>query len=757
VRYLSFLAIFLAFSVGLGDGLPNTVAGPEPAQEQPTKQDPPKLGGQEQLPAPSNSKSKPLKVINANKYGRSGDEVFFEGNVELEYEGYTLKADRIEGDLVTEKFVLRGGGSLVGEGDVVTGEVVHVDFKNKLYEIEDGTAVIVPTRTNGLTTGPFYVRGGQGKFQESHFHVLNGVMTPCDLEHPHFSFDAGSTEVVPGKKIVLRDFGLNILGKRVLGLPYLYIPLVNDRPRYLPEFGQSVDEGYYVKSRFITPLKGNDTFETRVDYMTKLGFGLGGEYAYDTENVLGTVGAYGLTGRDDTLVANIRHQQRFGASRLDLDTRYQRNNYLTAPASSILNGRAQFTVPSARGTTVFGYSRNSSDTGAFGSLSQSYSLSDTRNFGINTRTNISATYSDSNSSNQGIVLSESKRVDLRFLGQQELRSLSADLLYQRSVPVGDSQSFSAAGDRTPLLTLRSDMGRLFGTELGKSLPFRFEGSIGELRDPGGGPITRMTFDSQVNKAEVLGRGFSLDYNGLYRQGMYSDDTAQYQLGYGGNLRYQFGLKSTVRLTYRNQKQFGYTPLSIDLAGQNDAFQLGVDLNHGRGWGSTLSTGYDVLAVERQQTPWQIITLGTNYNGNTSSFQLAANYDTFNRVWGVVRADNRFRLGETGIATSVRYDASRATWGAASLQIEGFKWGQISTDAVLFYNGYTKQMEAQQYSIKYDLHCTEAVLEITDFRSGFRSGRQIAFYIRIKALPFGSDFGYGRRGQQIGGGTGGFGF
>jgi hypothetical protein len=150
-------------------------------------------------------------------------------------------------------------------------------------------------------------------------------------------------------------------------------------------------------------------------------------------------------------------------------------------------------------------------------------------------------------------------------------------------------------------------------------------------------------------------------------------------------------------------------------------------------------------------------LGTNYKGNTSSFQLAANYDTFNRVWGVVRADNRFRLGETGIATSVRYDASRATWGAASLQIEGFKWGQISTDAVLFYNGYTKQMEAQQYSIKYDLHCTEAVLEITDFRSGFRSGRQIAFYIRIKALPFGSDFGYGRRGQQIGGGTGGFGF
>ncbi|MFM9874374.1 MAG: hypothetical protein ACKVQS_13025 [Fimbriimonadaceae bacterium] len=754
--------ISLVISIGFGDGLPNTVAGSEPGQEAPpmqdsVKQDPPKTGGQEQLPPPSNSKSKPLKIVNADKYGRSGDEVVFEGNVELEYEGYTLKADKIEGNLVTEKFTLTGGGSLIGEGDVVKGEVVHVDFKEKIYEIENGRAVVVPARTNGLTTGPFYVSGGQGKFQESHFHILNGVVTPCDLEHPHFSFDAASTEVVPGKKLVFRDFGLNILGKKVLSLPYLYIPLVNDRPRYLPEFGQSVDEGYYVKSRFITPLKGNDTWETRLDYMTKLGFGLGGEYAYDTETILGSVGAYSLTGRSDTVVANLRHQQRFGASRLDVDTRWQRNNYLTAPASSILNGRAQFTLPSARGTSVFGYSRNSSDTGAFGSVSQSYSLSDTRNFGVNTRTNFSATYSDSSSANLGTVLSQSKRLDLRFFGQQELRSLSADLLYQRSVPVGDAQSFSGSSDRTPLLTLRSDTGRLFGSELGKAWPFRFEGSIGELRDPGGGPITRMTFDSNLNKTEVLGRGFSLDYNGLYRQGLYSDDTAQYQLGYGGNLRYQFGANSSVRLSYRNQKQFGFTPLSIDLAGQNDAFQLGVDVNHGRGWSSTLSSGYDVLAVERQQTPWQIVTLGTNYKGNTSTFQLAANYDTFNQVWGVVRADNRFRLGGTGITTSVRYDASRATWGAASLQIDGFKTGQVTTDAVLFYNGYTKQLEAQQYSIRYDLHCTEAVLEITDFKSGFRSGRQIAFYIRIKALPFGSDFGYGRRGQQIGGGTGGFGF
>lgn len=739
-----FILLLFMFFTAWADGpsLPLTV------QEQPQ---------QGVLPPASASKSKPLKIVSADKASRSGQDVLLEGNVEIEYEGYTLKADQIKGNLDTQVFELHGNGLLTGEGDRVEGQDVRVDFKAKVYELLGAKAVVTPARIQGQTTGPFYVTGGKVQMRQPHFHTVDGTITPCDLDHPHFSFDARDVEIEQGKKLVLRHFGLEVFGKRVIGLPYLYIPLVDDRPRYLPEFGQSPDEGYYVKSRFITPLHGEDTWETRADYMTKLGLGLGGEYNYDSRNLLGSIGAYTLTGQTDTVVANWKHAQRFGASRLDIDARQQSNNYLTAPDTTIFNGRAQLTVPSRTGNTTLGYTRNSSNTGAFGSVSQSFSAGDTRTFGPGTRTNFSATWSDSSSSNSGLVLSESERVDLRFNAQQELRSLSADLLYQRSVPVGQSQSFSAASDRTPLLTLRSDFRRLFGGGIGASWPFRFETSIGELSNLGGDRITRMTFLSDLNRSDKLGSQLTLDTNGLYSQGVYSDDTAQYQLGYGGTLRWSFGGNSSVRLSYRNQKQFGFTPLAIDLAGQNDAFQFGADVNHGKGWRSTLSTGYDVLAIERQQTPWQIVSLGTQYRGKESSFQLAANYDTFNRNWGIFRADSKFNLWGTGVAASVRYDGSRAVWGAASLQVEGFRFGQLTTDAILFYNGYTKQMEAQQYSFRYDLHCVEAVLELTDFRSGFRSGRQIAFFIRIKALPFGSDFGFGRRGQRFGGGSGGFGF
>ncbi len=723
-----------------------------------SEQENPPLGQSQTLPPPAPGSRRPLTVVNTDHYVRRGNVNVFTGNVELEYRGYTLKADQIEGDTATDIYRLIGNASLKGEGDLVKGESLVVNFREETYTLEDAKAVIVPERTQGYTTGPFYVRGGRVSMRDPHYHLYEGELTPCDLEHPHFAFQARETEVVPGRKIVFRDFGLEIFGKRVIGLPHLYIPLLDDRPRYLPEVGQSADEGYFVKSRYVTPLRGEDTLDTRLDYMTRLGFGLGTQLGYLRSDLAGSVGVYGISGSPNSLVANWMHQQNIGRSRLGVDARFQRNNYLTAPNSSIFNGRAQFTVPSARGTTNFGFFRTSSNTANFGSVSETASIRDDRNWGPSTRTALDLTYGKSNTTSSGLTLSRNERVDVRFQGFQEMRSLSADLLYQRTVPVGGLQNFTSTSDRTPLLTLRSDTNRILGSSAGRTWPMRLEASIGELKDIGGSPITRMTFDADLARRELLSSNLSLDWNGRFRQGVYSDDTAQYLLAYGGNLRYAFRQNSALRLTYRNQKQVGFTPLSIDLFGQNDLFQFGADVDHGRGWVSTLATGYDILAFQRQQqTPWQQVTFGTTYRSRGGTyFQLAGHYDTYNQTWGTFRLNSQFQWGGTGIAASAVYDGSRSVWGGGSLQIQGFRLGQITANTILYYNGYTKRLDAQQYQISYDMHCTEAVLEITDFRSGFRSGRQIAFFIRIKALPFGSDYGFGRRGERLGG-TGGMGF
>lgn len=708
------------------------------------------------LPARSSRFSEPLKVVSAERVSRRGDETVWEGGVVLEYKGYTLRAARIEGNLAANTFLLTGGAVLQGEGDQVEGETVFVDFNAETYSFRDGRAVIQPSRTQGVTTGPFFVSAGSGGLRTPHFHVVDGVLTPCDKEHPHFSFTARKADLEPGRRLLMRDVGLVILGREVLRLPHLYVPLLDDRPGYLPEFGQTPDEGYFVKSRFVTPIRGEDTWETRLDYMTRLGAGLGGEWRYLGDSVTGSLGAYGLTGSRRSLVANWIYNQVFGPSRLNLDTRYQRDNYLTAPGTTLLTSRGQLSVPWAGGLTNFGYFRTGSSSGTFSSTNQSFSVNDSRDLGLGLRTQFAATYTDNSSEGGGISFGGSRLLDLRLQGTQETRSLTAELLYQRSIPAGGQLGFSGTSDRTPLLTLTSDFRRIFGADVGTRFPFRLSGSVGELRDAGsGGAITRITAEVQGSRTERIGRGLDFSWDGQYRQGLYSDDTAQYVLGYGGQLQYAVGRRSRVSLNYRNLRQFGFTPLSLDLSGRADAFNFSAALDFGRGWSGTAQTGYDLLSIERSQTPWNLVSFGARYQGAGSAFQLSGNYDTFRQVWGTFRADGRFSAFGANFNAATRYDASRSVWGSASLQVEGLQVGRFRSDFLLFYNGFTRRMDAQQYSISYDLHCTEAVLEITDFRSGFRSGRQIAFYIRIKALPFGSNFGLGRQGQRIGG-SGGFG-
>jgi hypothetical protein len=45
------------------------------------------------------------------------------------------------------------------------------------------------------------------------------------------------------------------------------------------------------------------------------------------------------------------------------------------------------------------------------------------------------------------------------------------------------------------------------------------------------------------------------------------------------------------------------------------------------------------------------------------------------------------------------------------------------------------------------------LEVIDNQTGFRPGRQVFFFVRLKALPFTSPFGVGSFGQALGTGGG----
>ena len=219
-----------------------------------------------------------FKLIHADKGRVLDDEVTASGAVHATYRGYEIFADKLTGSRKTRVFRLEGNSRLVGETETVEGAVVIVDFANDTFAFEDGKARLKPERLEKKVVGDVFVKAGGGAGSPSDFTTEHGSLTTCDLDPAHFQLDYDTNRILPGKRAELRHVRLSVLGKTVLGLPMIVIPLNRRGPKYLPEVGQSVDEGYYVKTRISTPLHGEDYVDTRLDYMTKLGAGLGAEY-----------------------------------------------------------------------------------------------------------------------------------------------------------------------------------------------------------------------------------------------------------------------------------------------------------------------------------------------------------------------------------------------------------------------------------------------------------------------------------------------
>ena len=707
------------------------------------------------IPEPEPSKGQQLRVINADDYSRAGNEVLAEGNVHIIYKGYDVFADRVVGDLSTNIFILEGNGRLIGRTEEIEGERIQINFDDETFTFERGRAVLQPERLENQSAVPLYVKGARGGGRENDILTEDGDLTTCELESPHFHLHAKSTRVIPRKHIILKQVKLEVLGATILSLPGLTIPLDRDPQKYLPEVGQSEDEGYYIKFKFSTPLKHDTFIDHKVDLMSKLGIGLGGDYQYRWKNSSGRINAYSLVGNQRTLRSSIEHTQYFGQDSLSLAANFNRFNYLTAPESTQLDARASYAFRLGNGQARAGWYRSSSQSSGFESISENFSFNDSRELWNDFRTSLDVNLSSTQSNGFGSQ-TKTERIDLRFLGTQELRSLTAELLYQRSIPVGGGNSYLSSSDRTPLVTLRSDARRMFGEGAGRVLPWQMEFSVGELSDPGQEQerITRLYLDWGFRRSDG-GRRLRVSYGGQFKQGMYSDDTAQYTLNYDTSLSYEFGQNSSFNVNYRRLASFGYTPLFMDRTGSGDALNADLSWQPVKTLRLAAQTGYDLLQIERGYTPWQSVSVRAEFTPRElSRYSLSAYYDTFSQAWSSARLDADVKVGRMWFTFAARYDGLRSQWAGATLIARGLRYGKLGADLLFDYNGYTQQFDATQFALTYSLHCFEAVLEVTENKVGFRPGRQVAFFVRIKAFPNTDLFGFGRRGQQIG--TGGFG-
>jgi len=686
---------------------------------------------------------------------RNGDDIAIEGGVHFAYRGYDVKADRAQGNLRDNVFFLEGNASVDGEEETIQGQAIQINFDRRTYRFLDSTATIRPGIGRSQLQDDLYVSGMSGSGDRNQLLCELCHATSCDESHPHYEILADTADIKPGKRAILYDAQVRLFNTTILRLPFLIIPLNDLNEKYTPEVGRSDDEGYFIKNRIGMPLPGDSALFYRLDYFEKLGPALGGDYYYETDKLLGKASIYAFPQGPRTVTGNLHHQMKIGRSRFVFLGNLQQNNYLTAPASISSNGTSTLTIPQSRGdSTQLQFSRSYSQSGDFRSVNDSYGFGDKRRFGgISLLTDLKLAKSSSHSGTGNDI--EREVVSVSTQASRDFSFGKAALEFTKTIPVGEVANFFPTADRTPLFSFTTDSRRLFGNRFARSQDFNLEWTSGEWLDTSTrNPITRHTFEVRVPQ-KTLGRSrATFSYGARFRQGLYDDDTAQYLLDFRPELRYRLGEDTSFSVGYSYLRPYGFTPLPQDRTGETNRVDSGLSYRPIRSLKVGVNAAFDILQVRQNQVGWQTVNLESVWEPTQDlRFRTSANYDSSRSLWSNVRFDLQWWVGNTFISAGARYDASRHTWANANLLVQGLKIGKLSANVLFNYNGFLKKFENQQYLFIYDLHCAEAILTYKDAPVGFRSGREISFFLRLKALPVNTNFGVGRRGQGIGTGTG----
>lgn len=169
---------------------------------------------------------------------------------------------------------------LLFEQAVQAEEVLKVDHADHLSFFEEGSSIELNGNVKGLYS-PFHIRtdraiiklpdGSEKILVEPEEIVLDGGnITGCDLDEPHYFFQAKEVVIYPGDHLIAKHvvfYELN--GKLPLFYwPYLYISLKDDQQKLVPKVGYNQQRGWFIKTTYYYLYKDLLPGELYADYYT---------------------------------------------------------------------------------------------------------------------------------------------------------------------------------------------------------------------------------------------------------------------------------------------------------------------------------------------------------------------------------------------------------------------------------------------------------------------------------------------------------
>jgi lipopolysaccharide export system protein LptA len=672
------------------------------------------------------------------------------GNVTARYKDMLITAEKGQVDYKTNLAVFEGNVVFRLGIQEARGERIEINIDTFAWSIASAKITVTPEFAKGMIKAPIFASAAKiTGLRDRQVSAYGSTVTTCDLPHEHYDIVTREMTVYPNDKIVFRNASFFVLGKRLFSLPRFVVPIkdIEKNPNLIPRFGQSAEEGVYVKLGYSAlASKSNMTF-VLADLMQRKGVGLGIQDFYKTAGGSGSAYFYSLNDQNigqHTLTGRLKHSQVWGDLKMEASSDFRSNSYLYAPQSKSLDNRLSFTrdTPGSRSSLIVSQSISS----VFQrTTTTAANLRDTETFDPKTSLATSFDYTG-----YGSPAGTRARLTSQTLFTKRGEKFDWDISAQKLTDLSD-EAFVGKGqfggiERLPEVSISSDTARL-GHILPFNLPARMRFSYGRFVQVPLSENDRAFLDITSPSTQYsLTNTWSATTGGGFKQFVYGDNTAQYSVDAEAQLSKKLGDTSTFALTYRYQKPKGFTPFRFDFVGKYNIVNASLNLADSEKFKVSLVGGYN---FEQSQFPWQDSVFRFSYQPTKSVLLYTATGYDFNRSqWRQVINQLRIRAKDTfKLDIGTRYDPISSKLATVRGLLDTAVGNRNHVQAIAGWNGFTNTFDYRGLSITRDLHCWEASITYVN-QGGFYTNNGIYFNIRIKAFPLLDNFGMGNFGQAL---------
>lgn len=258
----------------------------------------------------SNSFATVITADNLDYYPEEGIYITT-GNVEIEKEGASIKADKVIFNETTSEANAEGAIVFKDKEVIITAQKIEINIDTKTGRIYE--AIIFFKKDNYWITGSNISKTGEksyyaseatfttcnsepylvpDKFPKHYFEQPEGKMS----ENPDWCFKGQNVYIEAGKNLTAKNVTYKIKNIPVLYSPYMLMPILAERQSgfLAPVIGTSSKKGFQFSPAYFWAIDEDKDATFYLDYMSRRGYGKGIEFRYLDNTGIGTWQAYHL-------------------------------------------------------------------------------------------------------------------------------------------------------------------------------------------------------------------------------------------------------------------------------------------------------------------------------------------------------------------------------------------------------------------------------------------------------------------------------